>query len=364
MIRVFEPDITKKDISSVLKALKNKDISGSSSIVTDFENSLCNEFERKYAVTVSDLSFQLLNLKEGDEVIIPSHTIISCLSAVLRTKAKPIFCDVNSTSWNMTVEDVKKVITKNTKAVLLVHTFGLTADAKNIVDLCSENNIHVIEDAAEAHGQFESKIKCGSFGLISTFSFYANKHITTGEGGAILTDSEEVYKKARQMRNLDFSAEQRFKTENLYWNYRMGGLQAALGISQIANLKTTINHKITQGNIYQELLKNNDEIITLPPKNFRGSENHYWVFGILLKKDNVRDKIMTDLYNLGIETRPFFWPLHQQPSLPKEYLGRNNNLPVSEKIGRNGFYIPLGRHVTKNIQKKISYDLIETVKKY
>jgi perosamine synthetase len=370
MIRVFEPEITKEDINSVLKTLKNKDISGSSEIVKEFEDSLCNEFSRKYVVSVSngsvalDMSIQLLNLEEGDEVILPSHTIISCLSAVIRSKAKPVFCDVDPKSWNMTAQNVKEVITSKTKAVLLVHTYGLPAEAEKIIELCLSHNITVIEDAAEAHGQYESNKKCGSFGLISTLSFYANKHITAGEGGALLTDSRTIYEEALKMRNLDFTAEQRFKTEKLYWNYRLGGLQAALGNSQIKNLKKTITSKTSQGKVYQKLLSKYTNMFTLPLEEYNGIRNHYWVFGIVLKKDNIRDRVMKDLYDLGVETRPFFWPLHLQPSLPNNFKDQNSNLTVSEHIGKNGLYIPLGSHINKKLQTKVVTNLVDTLHKY
>lgn len=369
MIRVFEPEITKNDIASVSNSLKKTYISGTSPVIKEFEESLCEKFSRKYAVTVSngsvalDLSLELLGLSEGDEVILPSHTIISCLAAVIRSKATPIFCDVNPNSWNMTADSVEKVITKKTKVVLLVHTFGLPAEAKKIEELCKNKNIILIEDAAEAHGQYESNIPCGSFGKISTFSFYANKHLTTGEGGALLTDSKVIYNRALQMRNLDFSTKQRFKTDHLYWNYRLGGLQAALGNSQINNLDKTIEKKIIQGNYYRALLEKYSDILTLPLKEHNGSTNHYWVFGIVLKKKNIRDKVMKDLFELGIETRPFFWPLHLQPSLPLKFKKKNRELHVSEDIGKNGLYIPLGHHISKKLQLKIVRCLIEAINK-
>ena len=364
MIKVFEPNISFQDIFKVLQNLAKKNISGSSPVIQDFENKLSDLFSRNYAVSVTngsvalDLSFQLLNLNDGDEVIVPSHTIISCLSAIVRSKAVPIFCDIDKKSWNMTAEHVEKLISDKTKAVLLVHTFGLPSEAKKIKQLCKDYNLKLIEDSAEAHGQYESGIKCGNFGDISTFSFYANKHITTGEGGALLTDSEEIYLKALQMRNLDFNSTERFKTENLYWNYRLSGLQASLGLSQIKKMKKTIDLKIKQGNYYTELLKDYDELFQLPLKENNGSLNHYWVYGVVLKKENIRDNLMEDLFKAGIETRPFFWPLHLQPSLPKIFSKLNNELPNSEYIGKNGLYIPLGSHVSKKMQKKIVQQLI------
>ena len=150
----------------------------------------------------------------------------------------------------MTIEDVKKCYTNKTKAILMVHTYGLTSDAVAISEFCEKNNLILIEDSAEAHGQTFNNKKCGSFGLISTFSFYSNKHITTGEGGAVMTDSEELINSVNKMRNLDFNNTKRFTHENLYWNYRMGGLQAALAKSQMKSIYKVINYKKIQGKKY------------------------------------------------------------------------------------------------------------------
>tara|TARA_A100001015_G_scaffold30928_1_gene34453 strand:- start:5296 stop:6411 length:1116 start_codon:yes stop_codon:yes gene_type:complete len=370
LIRVFEPRLSISDKVSVLRGLLKNNISGTSPSVSKFEDDLANYFNRAYAVTVSngsvalDLALQNANLKKGDEIIVPSFTIISCLSAILRTQATPIFCDVDANSWNMTKELVEEKITNKTKAILMVHLYGLAAEASKIENLCNKNNILLIEDAAESHGQVENSKKCGSFGSISTMSFYANKHITTGEGGVLLTNDIDVYKKTQQMRNLDFNNKKRFVHNNLYWNYRLGGLQAALGISQLKNLTKTIDQKINQGKYYQDLLKKHENKLSTQLDSWNGMQNHYWVFGILLKKADIRDKVMEDLFEKGIETRPFFWPLHLQPLLPKEYMPNDLNLNISEDLGKNGFYIPIGNHISKNDQKQIVDHMIDSIEKY
>ena len=263
----------------------------------------------------------------------------------------------------MTLDEVKKHVTKNTKAILMVHIFGLPSEAVQIEKFCKENGIYLIEDAAEAHGQQQMNKLCGSFGDISTLSFYANKHVTTGEGGLVLTDSSETHKKLLQMRNLDFTNE-RFKHENFYWNYRLSGLQASLGISQLKNLDNVIKKKRIQGNIYQELLLEYTDIIQSPLDSFSDSDNHYWVFGILLKKKNIRNELIEKMYNDEIETRPFFWPLHLQNALPDNLKMRKGSLPVSENLGDNGLYLPLGNHINKNIQKKIISKLIKNIESF
>ena len=195
----------------------------------------------------------------------------------------------------------------------MVHTYGLPSEAKQIEEFCNNNNIKLVEDSAEAHGQNYEDRLCGSFGEVSTLSFYANKHITMGEGGLVLTDSEDIYKKLLQMRNLDFTSDKRFYHENFFWNYRLSGIQASLGISQLNNLENIIAQKRKQGLEYQKLLNPYSEDLQLPLDISNGSENHYWVFGIVLRKENIRDSLIEKLYSDGIETRPFFGPYTYNP---------------------------------------------------
>jgi len=363
MINVFEPKLSVKDKFSVMNTLLKNNISGTSPVINEFEELSSIYFNRKYSVALSngstalDVAFQLLELSKKDEVIVPSFTIISCLSAIIRSGAKPIFCDVDPSTWNMTLDEVEKKYNKNTKAVLMVHTYGLPTEATKIAQFCKDKNIYLIEDAAEAHGQTEGGVKCGSFGDISTLSFYANKHITTGEGGMLLTNSEIFYSKAKQMINLDFDNNKRFAHNNLYWNYRLSGLQASLGISQLKQINKTINKKIQQGLYYSKLLSNYNNKIQLPLNEHNGEKNHFWVYGVVIKNSVDRKFVMEELYKNGIQTRPFFWPLHLQKSLPYKYQTKEV-LKNSEKLGTNGFYLPIGSHVTKKHQRFISSTLI------
>ena len=360
MIRVFEPRLSFQNKFDVFSALNKNQISGTSKPVSEFEEKSKKYFGREYGIALSngsialEVALKLLNLEKNDEVIIPSFTIISCLAAVIRAGATPVFCDVDKDSWNMSLSDIKKVQSKKTKAIIMVHTYGLATNAVEISEFCVKNNIYLIEDAAEAHGQIIGEQKCGSFGDISVMSFYANKHITSGEGGMILTNSEEYYKKALSIRNLGFNPDERFKHENLYWNYRISGLQAALGTSQFKNLNKTIFQKIEQGTYYLQLFSELQDKIQLPLLKNDVSINHFWVFGIVLKQKNKRDTVTKNLAQAGIETRPFFWPLHMQPLLQKyNYQINSDILKNSKYLGLNGFYIPIGPHVSKKNQKFI-----------
>tara|TARA_X000000950_G_C13814670_1_gene619225 strand:+ start:97 stop:1230 length:1134 start_codon:yes stop_codon:yes gene_type:complete len=366
-IPVFKPSLSMKNKYDVFRSILKSEISGTSPVVKEFEDDLSTTFDRKYVVTVSngsvalELAIKSLDLKENDEVIIPSFTIVSCLSAVVRSGATPVFCDVDPFTWCMNLDEIKSKVTKNTKAILVVHTYGLPAEVSEIEKYCLNNKITLIEDAAEAHGITVDERPCGSFGKISTMSFYANKHITAGEGGAVLTNNEDIFNELIQMRNLDFRQDRRFRHDNLYWNYRMGGLQAALGKSQIKDLEKTIKFKIEQGNYYQDLLSDSSDLIQLPLKNNGEHLNHYWVFGILLKKENIKNKVVNELNDLNIQTRPFFWPLHKQDALPEKFKNSSLKLIVSEKLGNDGFYIPMGDHVTKDMQKFISKSILDIV---
>ena len=358
MIRVFEPWISFSNIVEVNKALFKNQISGSSIYVKKFEDEFKKFIGMEHSVAVSngsdalDLSFQALNLTKDDEVILPSFSIISCLSSIIRSGAKPVFADVSIETSNITLDEIKRVRTKNTKAVLVVHTYGLPADIDQIKDYCTQNSLTLIEDTAEAHGMmFEGKY-CGSFGDISTFSFYANKHITSGEGGMIMTNSKKIFQTLQQMRNLDFNNERRFVHNKFYWNSRLSGLQAALAYSQIKNISKVIYKKQQQAAIYDSLLSQIKEI-SIPIKSYRGTENNYWVYGIVLKTPNLRDKLIENLYNNGVESRPFFWPLHLQPAYLNSNNAENIELINSEYLGKNGLYLPMGAHINKKIQKKI-----------
>ena len=363
MIRVFEPRLTINDKISVLLALYKSEISGNSNSVKNFEKKLSEKFNRKFAIALTngtvalEIAIKSLNLKKDDEVIVPSFTIISCLSAILRNNLVPVFVDVDKNTWNITLENIQKSLTKKTRAVLMVHTYGLPAEALEIEEFCKNNNLYLIEDAAEAHGQTYQDKPCGSFGDVSTFSFYVNKHITTGEGGAVLTDSKNKYEEIKQMINLDFNNNgSRFNHDNFYWNYRLSGLQASLGISQTKNLNNIIKQKQKQAEIYNKFFGDYSNLFKIPELHFRGSQNNYWVYGLAIENKSSREELMKYLFNNKIETREFFWPLHLQNALGGEY--ENLSLPISEFLGKNGFYIPIGPHITKKDQEFIAKKII------
>lgn len=293
------------------------------------------------------------NWQDNDEIIIPAFTIISCAQSVIYNNLRPIFVDADALTWNIDVSKIEQAITKRTKAIMAVHIYGLPCDMQPILELAKKYDLKIIEDAAQAHGQDYNGKKCGGFGDIATFSFYPNKHITTGEGGMIMTSNESLAKKCNYLKNLCFTAENRFVHDDLGWNFRMSNLQAAVGVAQFEKLEDHIKIKKQMGKMYQELLK--DIPAQLPLAKTDYAENNYWVFGIVLNKDvNLSAKeAMKMLAKEGIGTRPFFYPLHKQPIFNKMGLADDVSRPISEVLYEKGFYIPSGLNLT--------YDKIELV---
>ena len=244
----------------------------------------------------------------------------------------------------MKVEDIESLITEKTKAIMAVHIYGLTVDMDPLLEIAKKHNLKVIEDAAEVIGQTYKGKPCGSFGDISTFSFYPNKHITTGEGGMVLTDDPEAADRCNSMRNLCFGGIDRFIHEDQGWNFRMSNLQAAVGVAQLERLPETLERKDI-GRMYHQYLKG-CEFFDLPLTQTAYCENIYWVFGIT-SKDKSRDANwwMNKLAEQGIGTRPFFYPMHLQPAL-RNTAKNNGKFPISEKIAKCGFYLPSGTTLT------------------
>ena len=363
-VPVFSPWIDETDTASVMRALDLGWISGTSPIVQEFEEAIADLSHRKYVAAVAngsvalDLAFEALGLTAGDEVILPNFTIISCLAAVVRTGATPVLVDVDPYTWNMRLEDVESALTTRTRAVLVVHIYGLPAPIDQIAEFCNSNNLLLIEDAAEAHGISINGRPCGSFGDISTFSFYANKHVTAGEGGAVCTNSETYHERFSSMRNLAFGKKNRFEHEEFGWNYRMGGLASALGLSQLKKLSLIIESKRNQGRIYNELLNECRENVLIPAVEANGGVNNYWVYGIVLQSEELKSHVVSRLHQDGIETRPFFYPLSEQPVYRRTLSIQNVALKNSLHLGKCGIYLPTGSGITPSIQERI----VESVK--
>jgi perosamine synthetase len=353
MIPVNTPLLNGNELEYVTDCINSGWISSEGSYVAKFENLFSNYVGRKYGVAVSngttaiDIVIEALKFGPNDEIIIPTFTIISCISQIVRCGATPVFVDSEIDTWNMNVEQIESKITKNTKAIFVVHIYGLPVEMDKILLLAKKYNLLIIEDAAEMHGQTYNGLPCGSFGDVSIFSFYANKNITTGEGGMIVTNSSEIYANCKDLRNLCFKPDDKFVHDRLGWNYRMTNIQAAIGVAQLERIEHIIKRKREIGNLYQDLLSN-IEYLQLPLKKHGQNENIYWVFGLLInEKSGYNSKsIMKKLYENNIMTRPFFCPLHKQPFFKNSNIFKNYFLPVSEKMYNEGFYLPSGLGIT------------------
>jgi perosamine synthetase len=324
-------------------------ISSEGPFVREFEEKFAARCGRKHGIAVAngtaalDAAVEALGIAPGDEIILPTFTIISCISQIVRLGAKPVLVDADPETWNMDSAQIESRITPKTRALMVVHTYGLPVDMDPVMNLARQYNLRVIEDAAEAHGQTYRGRPCGSFGDLSTFSFYPNKHVTTGEGGMILTDDDELGKTCRSLRNLCFQAHARFVHERLGWNLRMTNLQAAIGLAQLERLDEFVERKRTMGQLYTELLADVDGI-QLPVKATDYANNVYWVFGLVIDDTCQFDAAaaMKALAQKRVGTRPFFWPMHEQPVLKRMGLFANDDHPVASRIARQGFYIPSG----------------------
>jgi perosamine synthetase len=262
----------------------------------------------------------------------------------------------------MDVGQIEAKITTKTKAIMVVHIYGLPVDMDSVLSLAKKFKLKIIEDSAEMHGQTYKGKKCGSFGDISTLSFYPNKHITTGEGGMLLTDDSNLAERSRSLRNLCFVPERRFVHHELGYNARMTNMQAAIGLAQLERIDGFIQKKRWIGSLYQELLQGLP-MVTLPLARTEDSENIYWVFGIVLNNEFPHDAayVMKQLAARDIGTRPFFWGMHEQPVLKKYPFYKEERFPVCETLARRGLYLPSGltlsedqiRYVAENFKKII-----------
>ena len=344
-------------------------ISSEGPFVKQFEDQFANRVQRKYAIAVTngtaalDVGIEALGIGPGDEVILPAFTIISCIGQIIRSGATPVLVDSDPLTWNMNLKQVEEKITEHTKAIMVVHIFGLPVDVEPLLEIAKNKNIKIIEDAAEMHGQTYYEKPCGSFGDISTFSFYSNKLITTGEGGMLVTDDEQLAMDCRSLRNLCFQPKKRFVHERLGWNYRMTNLQAALGLAQLERLDEFVQRKRSMGKNYTQGLRMLNEV-QLPLEKTDYAENIYWVFGLVLD-DSIgfgAEEAMKMLGEKGIGCRPFFCPMNQQPVLREMGFFLNESYPVAERLYKQGFYVPSGMALTSEHINHVTKKLIEVLK--
>lgn len=351
-IPVNEPLLNGNEKKYLNECIDSGWISSEGPFVARFEKEFAATTHRSHGVAVAngsgalDVAIAALGLGPGDEVIMPAFTIISCAQAIVRRGAIPVLVDSDPLTWNMDTTQIEAKIGPKTRAIMAVHIYGLTCAMEEILSLADRYGLKVIEDAAQAIGQNHNGKPCGSFGDLSVVSFYPNKHITAGEGGMIITNDQDLASHCRALANLCFQPRQRFVHDELGWNYRMTNLQAAVGCAQLERLDSHVQRKREIGRLYDELLSGCQAQRPLPSSD--STENIYWVYGLVLPDDMPMStaEVMTHLSDKGIGTRPFFWPMHQQPVFMQMGLFPDHHLPVSERLSRRGFYLPSGLALT------------------
>lgn len=363
VIPVNEPLLDIQDLDFLKEAFNSGWISSAGKYIEQFENDWATYCGMDHGISVSNgtaalqIAVEAVGVGEGDEVIMPDFTIISCGQAITNLGAKPVPIDSCKHTWCMDASKIEACISKRTKAIMVVHMYGHCVDMDVVLNISKKYNLTVIEDAAEVHGaKYLSKrntkdskwLTCGGIGHISTFSFFANKLITTGEGGMILTSNAEFAKKSRELRNLCFMPERRFKHENIGYNFRLTNLQAAIGVSQIKRIEEIVKKKREIGKYYQDKLKKFDGVILQEQKSW--SRSVFWVNGLLLDK-SIRcsaEKFCEELKSLGVETRPFFYGMHSQPVYKHRYDFDETKYTISRNLTERGFYLPSGLTLKKS----------------
>jgi len=365
MIPVSEPRLGERELDYIKECIKTGWISSAGRFIEEFEQRWAAYCGMKYGIAVSSGTAALqvavgcLGLKADDEVIMPTFTIISCALAVIYAGGKPVLVDSEPKTWTMDVSKIEEKITERTKAIMPVHIYGHPCDVGPIWELAKKHNLIIIEDAAEAHGAEYKGKKCGGLGDISCFSFYANKIITTGEGGMVLTDNEKYAERASSLRNLCFRKDRRFYHTELGYNFRLTNIQAAIGLAQLERIDELIKKKIWIGSTYNKGLKDIPGLILTVEEPW--AKNVYWMYGVLLNENLGIDAkgFAGQLHEHGVDTRPFFLGMHQQPVLQEMGLFKDEHYPVADRIARQGLYLPSGLTLTEEEIIRV----VESIKK-
>ena len=368
LIPVSEPLFGKMEEKYTLDCLHSGWLSSEGKYVKEFEKkcALYSSMDEGIAVssgtTALQVALKCLPLEKGDEVIMPSFTIISCAIAIIEAGGVPVLVDCDKETWTMKVDDIEQKINKKTKAIMAVHIYGHPVDMDPIHELAKKYRLFVIEDAAEAHGAEYKGKKCGGLSDISILSFYANKLVTTGEGGMVLTSNKDFAYKARSLRNMCFREDRRFLHTQIGHNYRLSNIQAAIGVAQLEQLEVFVDRKREMANLYSDRLK------SLPlqlPIEKKWAKNNYWMYSVLLDEslNYDADTLMNRLSQRGVQTRPFFIGMHEQPVFHKMGLFIDEKYPVCEKITRKGFYLPSGQAITNEQIERVCQALTEEIYK-
>ena len=362
IIPVCEPTLGGNEAEYVLDCVESNWISSAGKYIPDFEEAFAEICGTRYGVACANgtvalhLALTTLGIGPGDEVIVPTFTMIATVNAVTYTGATPVLVDAEPVTWNMDLNQVADKVTPRTRAVMPMHTYGHPVDMDPLMELAERRGFYVVEDAAEAHGAEYKGRRTGSLGHAGCFSFYANKIITTGEGGMVTTNDPDIARLAANLRDHAFSEERHFWHKYLGFNYRMTNMQAAVGLAQTEQIETFVAARRANAARYTAALKDIPGIVTPPEADW--AKSIFWMYSILVQDEfgMTRDQLRAYLAERGIETRTFFIPMHLQPIYYQAFKGQR--YPISEMLCRRGFYLPSASSLTP---REIEY-ITETVR--
>jgi perosamine synthetase len=369
MIPVCEPQLGGAELNNVTDAIKTGWISGKGKYVTEFEEGFANFCGCTHGISTTNgttalhLAMLALGIGRGDEVIVPDFTMIAPSNAVVYVDARPVWVDAEPRTWNIDASKIEQKITDKTKAILAVHTYGHPVDMDPIMKIAEERGLFVIEDAAEAHGAEYKGRKVGGIGDVGCFSFYANKIITTGEGGMLVTNNSKAAEEARLFKDLYFDRERRYVHEKVGFNFRMTNMQAAIGVAQLSRINELVDKRRRTAITYNSKLKGINGI-TLPPEA-DWAKNVYWMYTIMIEDDFGvdRDRFKQELMKRGIDTRYTFTPMHNQPSFKANGIpGSDDGFPVSNELSSKGLYLPSGPNLNDDQIRRVCEAILEISK--
>ena len=363
MIRVNEPLLGKEEWIKVASCLKTNWISSQGKYLAEFEEKFARYCGVGYGISTTSgttalhLALVTAAIGPGDEVIMPTFTMAATAFAVCYCGAVPVFIDSEPETFNLDVHLAASYLKRQekngrvkVKAILPVHIYGHPVDMDPLLALAEQYKLVVIEDAAEAHGAKYKGKKCGSLGTMGCFSFYANKIITTGEGGMVVTDDAVLAERARRLKDLAHASGERFLHTDVGFNYRMTNVQAALGVAQLKRIESHIRKKRWMAREYGSRLGGVSGLKLPVEKSWARSV--YWMYGVVVEPgfSRTRDEVMERLKEKGIETRSFFIPMHRQPVFQKGPCRVKNfkSFPVAEKLAAQGLYLPSGLTITRD----------------
>jgi len=359
MIPIFKPYLYPEAKELGKQAIDNGDIAQGPYILM-FENEFSKFCNREHGVTCSNgtvalyLAIKALNLPQNSEVILPSMTILSCLTAITENNLTPVFCDIDPITYNIDFDSLESKISPNTSAVIIVNTYGLVVDTEKLQSFKNQYPyIKIIEDASESHGAFHNEVVAGSLGDVTTFSFYSNKIVTTGEGGIVLTDDKEIYDSLLMLRNLNFVDRKKYVHSDIGFNFRLTNLQCSIGLGQLYNIEKTIAERKRVAYQYNKHFEYN-QYIQLPYED-KSYSNVYWYYSILIKKNYTQ--VLEALSQNGIDYRHFFYPLHKQP-----FINSQETLKNSEYSFENGILLPIFNELTNEEISFISSTVLNVIK--